>query len=226
MSDEASYTQPDKDAVLLDIITDFMQDEFTMLRSIKYELYFSTTPNDQRQTGFEGFPVFEIRFGEQADDYVRVNITTAMFLILKPEKNNDAAVKRGILLQHAVLKAIEKKLVDAASIGRALARSFIAGEVGTDTIGELLASNLYLFNDHPQIVAEQNERDEYYYNASMDDTAEIQYKETVDEINRRDRAEGYKLPSDRVASGELEPGEEGFEDYIDEMAAKYPGEDE
>ena len=40
-----------------------------------------------------------------------------------------------------------------------------------------------------------------------------------------DNAEKFSL-ANRVASGELEPGEEGFDDYIDFMAAEYPGDEE
>jgi hypothetical protein len=223
MSIKATYNQPDEGAILLDSIDDEVFDDFSMPISVKYELYFSTEPNEHRQTGFEGFPVFEIRYGEQPSDYVRVNITTAMFLILNPDENNDAAVKRGILLQHAILKALDKKLIDTGSLGRALARSFIAGEVGNDIIGDVLASSFSLFDDHPLIVAEEEQRYQFY--SSGDNVEEMQSNEMVDDINRRDRAEGYKSPSDRVASGELEPGEEGFEDYIDEMAAKHPGDE-
>jgi hypothetical protein len=224
VGDTTNYNQPDKNAILLDTINDIDLDEYTIPRSTRLEMYYCPIPDEHRQTGLEGVPVFEIRYGNDPNDYVRVNSEIAMSQILNPDEKRDEAARSGIWLQHAIIKAVNKDLIDAGTVGRALARAFSAGRVSSKIVGEVLLSTMFLYHDHPLIVTEQEERDEFY--ASGDNIEEMQYNEMVDEINRRDRAEGYKSPSDRVASGELEPGEEGFEDYIDEMAAKDPGDDE
>ena len=225
MSDKKGYNQPDKNAILLDTIIDVELDDFTIPRSIKLEMYYCPIPDEHRQTGLEDIPVFEIRYGDDPKDYVRVNSEIAISQILNPDEKSDEAARTSIWLQHAIINAVDKDLIDAGTVGRALGRAFSAGRVSSKIVGDVLLSNMFLFHDHPVIVKEQEERDEYYYYESMDETADLQYKETVDEINRRDRAEGYMSPSERVASGELEPGEEGFEDYIDEMTANDPGDD-
>jgi hypothetical protein len=223
MSIKANYNQPDESAILLDSITDIEPDDLTMPISVKYDLYLSSVPIENRQTGFEGYPVIEIRYGDYEKDYKRVNMETAISHILNPHETTNKHIRTGAILQHAILKAIEKDLIDAGTVGRALGRAFSAGRVGNAIIGERILSTLFAFSNHPLILEEQQQLYQSY--ASDDYAEEMQYNEMVDELNRSERAAGYKSPSERVASGELEPGEDGFEDYIDEMAAKHQGDE-
>jgi hypothetical protein len=154
MSYEKHYRQADDAAISLDTVSDHVVVEMqfhSIPKPVTSELFLIPMSDLHLQDGIENVPIFEIRWGNNPEDRIRINLESALALILMPDDEAPENTENYPLLQHAILESVRRELIDVKTLGRTLVRSLINGKISTTGIGEVLLSKLTCFYDHPAV---------------------------------------------------------------------------